>query len=167
MNKDDNTILKLTFIDVNGKEIKRKEPMFLSIYGYEISLLLLVYDISDRRSFLSLNSILKNISELFKQNENLKKILIGNKCDLEAEDGTFLKRAVSTEEAEKFAIENKFCLFEMSAREGGEQVNDMFSKMVEEVLPIAESNIVIPDQKIPKDQICTAQSGGCNVCQIF
>ena len=82
---------------------------FIGPFLKHMDIYVLGYDITNRESF---NDI-KDFWLPFIKNEiivnNQKFYLIGNKVDLEKE------RQVLREEAEKFAIENKFIFFEVSA----------------------------------------------------
>lgn len=87
--------------------------------------ILLVYDITDRNSFDSISSWMEQISQ--HADVNVNKILIGNKCDLEAQ------RAVSTEEgrqlAEKFGIP-----FAETSAQTNTNVEEVFMTLAEAVV---------------------------------
>ena len=65
--------------------------------------ILLIYGITDRESFQSLNCWLIDIEK--NANKNVKIILIGNNCDLED------KREVSYQEGKDFAQKNNMLFF--------------------------------------------------------
>ena len=69
---------------------------------------LIVFDITNRDSFLSLNDWINHCRS--SQNKNLDLILIGNKSDLNQ------NRVVSMEEAIKFATDNNINYFEISIK---------------------------------------------------
>ena len=71
---------------------------------------LLVYDITNKESFLHCQNWLKEIKE--NGDKDVIIILVGNKCDLEKE------RKVSQQEGEKFAEKNDLFFLETSAKEG-------------------------------------------------
>ena len=70
--------------------------------------ILLVYDVTDRKSFDNIRTWMRNIDQ--HANEQVVKILLGNKCDMSD------KRAVSKEEGEKLAQEFNIDFFETSAK---------------------------------------------------
>ena len=71
---------------------------------------MIVYDISNRKSFQNIENWIKDCVNLAPKTVLL--VLIGNKTDLEE------KREVSYEEGEKFAEENNLLFFETSAKDG-------------------------------------------------
>ena len=86
---------------------------------------LLVYDISKRYTFENVaKSWLKELKE--NSDPNLAVMLVGNKCDLRH------FRAVSTEEAMKFAEENKLSFIETSALDST-GVDEAFQRTVTEI----------------------------------
>src|SRR5690606_24872391 len=68
---------------------------------------IVVYDVSSRESFLNTEHWINAISDF--SNENVHKVLVGNKCDLE-------ERAVSIEEGMKFANFKGMTFYETSAK---------------------------------------------------
>lgn len=71
--------------------------------------IILVFDVSNVETFENLKYWLQSINLNLGEKNDLKKIIIGNKIDLQ--------REVSKEEAEKFAITNGVPYFETSAKE--------------------------------------------------
>ena len=69
--------------------------------------ILIIFDLTNRETFLSLNEWINHCRSV--QNQNMDLILIGNKSDLNQ------NRVVSTEEAKKFASDNNIEYFEISA----------------------------------------------------
>ena len=69
---------------------------------------LLVYDITDEQSFLNIRNWMRNIEQ--HASENVKKVLIGNKCDCNDE------RVISTQRAQDLANEYGIKCFETSAK---------------------------------------------------
>ena len=69
--------------------------------------ILIVFDLTNRETFLSLNNWINHCRSV--QNQNMDLILIGNKSDLNQE------RAVSAGEAKIFASENDITYYEISA----------------------------------------------------
>ena len=98
--------LKLFFYDTAGQE-KYKSISFNLIKNADG--ILLIYDVSEKRSFDEINGWIESIKEA--KGDNFPIILIGNKCDLE-------KRVITKEEGEKLAKEQGFSFIETSCKEG-------------------------------------------------
>lgn len=79
----------------------------------------LVYDVTNEESFNSINYWLKTINQ--KTKENVKKILVGNKIDLD--------RVISELEASSFASQNKIPYYETSAK-GNINIKESFENLV-------------------------------------
>jgi GTPase SAR1 family protein len=88
-----------------------------------IKCLILIYDITKKESFESLNSWLNFIEELHYNDDTIFKILIGNKCDLEDQ------RKVSIEEGLEFAKKNEMIFYETSAIKGI-NINESFKDII-------------------------------------
>lgn len=99
------TSANLTIWDTCGQERFRSltKSYFRDAHG-----ILLVYDISDQKSFDDLDLWLKEIKE--GAPEKCSILLVGNKIDL--------PRVISSEDANNFAIKNKLQYFEVSCLEG-------------------------------------------------
>ena len=92
---------------------------FQSTHGF-----VLVYDITNKESFIRLNFWVEKIK--INGPENAKIILVGNKCDLANE------RQVSFEEGENFAKKYNIKFFEASAKDGT-NVNELFFHLANEI----------------------------------
>jgi Ras-related protein Rab-1A len=104
INISDQTI-NICFLDLCGQKINLDLNL---AYLRNANIIILGYDITDKESFNNIKNFwFPNIKN--KLNKIKKFYLIGNKVDLEEE------RLVLREEAEKFAIENNFSFFEVSA----------------------------------------------------
>ncbi|KAL6520423.1 Ras-related protein RABB1c [Orobanche hederae] len=101
----DNKPIKLQIWDTAGQESFRS---ITRSYYRGAAGALLVYDITRRESFNHLASWLEDARQ--HADPNMSIMLIGNKCDLAH------RRAVSTEEGEQFAKENKLIFMEASAK---------------------------------------------------
>ena len=101
--------------------------------------ILLIYDITSLKSF----ELIKEYNERINENgpSNLKKVLVGTKCDLEDE------RKVNTEEGKKLAKElgiNNF--FEVSAKTG-KNVEEAFNSLFREILMDYKKPIILNDKE--------------------
>ena len=114
--------MKLQIWDTAGQERFRS---IQASYYKGANGILVVYDITNRRSFEGLNSWLIEIEK--NGNKNVYKLLIGNKSDLEDE------RKVSKEEGKEFAEINGMEFFETSAKEDY-QVQDAFIQLTRDVI---------------------------------
>ena len=113
--------VKLQIWDTAGQERFRNvaKNYFQNTQGF-----VLVYNITDRRSFEKLSFWLEQIK--LNASEKVKIVLVGNNCDLANE------RKVSIEEAEEFAKKNNMKFFEASPKEGT-NVNELFYYLANEI----------------------------------
>ena len=107
--------------------------------------LILVYDVTNRQSFIDLQNWLKDVKNA---TDKVRIILFGNKCELE-------NRAVTKEEAEQFAKKNNIPYIETSAKlkinidEGvSKVVNDAYIKYGE------ASGLALKRKKKKKKNCC-------------
>lgn len=114
--------VRLQVWDTAGQE--RFHAISVSYYRTAAGIML-VYDITRRRSFENIAKWLRKIDEHAK--EDVIKLLIGNKCDMEH------PRAVMREEGEKLADEYDMAFFETSAKEN-ESIDEAFECIVEEIM---------------------------------
>ena len=108
-----NQDINILFYDTAGQE---KFRSLIPLYTRDAKIILLVYDISCKESFIHLSDWLQELTNVNK-NEVIF-ALIGNKNDLKD------SRQVTFEEGQKFAEENNFIFQEISAKE-----NDGFSDL--------------------------------------
>ena len=112
-------ILKLVLMDTAGGE---KFKSITRGYYKNCSFALIVYDITDKKSF---NSIKEWIEECQNYaNDNIHMVLLGNKIDLNEE------RKISKEEGEELAKEYVMDFYETSAKTG-ENIEDIFLGLCE------------------------------------
>ena len=125
---------KLRNIELEGKRIRLQiwdtagQERFhaISVSYYRTAMgIMLVYDITRRRSFENIAKWLRHIDEHAK--ENVIKLLVGNKCDLQE------PRAVKREEGEKLAEDYDMCFFETSAKEN-ESIEEAFGCITKEIM---------------------------------
>ena len=107
---------------------------------------LLIYDITDRESFESLNFWLIEIEK--NANKNVKILLMGNNCDLED------KRKVSYQEGKDFAMKNNMLFLEASAK-NNINIKEAFELLIEEIINSTindekkkEKNIILSSEKV-------------------
>ena len=99
------TIFKLQLWDSAGQE---KYKSLIPSYVRGASLIFLVYDVTDERSFDAVSTWLNFIKQNLDVNAATKLILVGNKIDLE--------RKVNTSKAEAFAKKEGMVCYEVSAK---------------------------------------------------
>ncbi len=87
--------------------------------------IMLVYDITQEKTFDNIAKWLRNIQE--HANEDVEKMLLGNKCDMED------KRMISKERGETIARENGIKFLETSAK-ANVNVEKAFMTLAEDIL---------------------------------
>lgn len=110
---------KIKTVDLHGKKIKlqiwdtagqeRFHTITTSYYRGAMGIML-VYDITQPKTFDNIAKWLRNIDE--HANEDVEKMILGNKCDMED------KRMVSKERGEAIAREHGIPFLETSAKDG-------------------------------------------------
>ena len=109
-------IIKLQIWDSAGQE---KFRSLIPNYIRGSSLVFVVYDISNRKSFENLQSWVDFVNNI----ENSNIVIVGNKIDLES------KRVVKTEEGQKFCNEKNYEFFEVSAKDDINLNNMLFNSV--------------------------------------
>ena len=99
-------LVKCQLWDTSGK--KEFSPIIDSYYR-GVAGVIIVYDISNRRSFEKVSHWFDQIEKNKKDDENVNVLLLGNKSDN-------TNRVVSWEEGNSFAIKNNCVFFETSAK---------------------------------------------------
>ncbi|PVD36561.1 hypothetical protein C0Q70_03546 [Pomacea canaliculata] len=97
--------IKLQLWDLPGNE--RFQTLNKSYYRIATGVML-VYDITNEKSFDNIRNWIRDINE---HNEDVKKIIVGNMCDLEH------RRTVSNEQGEQLAKEYCAAFMETSAKD--------------------------------------------------
>lgn len=102
----ENSLINIYFYDNFGQE---KYRAFRELDYPKSNGIILVYDITNKNSF---EQCISYYNERIKTlcSKNIKKILLGNKCDLNE------KRVITTKEGLEFALENGFKFKEISCK---------------------------------------------------
>ena len=87
--------------------------------------IILAYDCTRNESFDNVGNWVRQIEN--HAAPNVKKILLGNKCDLTSE------KVVSREQGEEFARQNNMSFFETSAK-SGEGIKEAFESIAREII---------------------------------
>jgi len=120
-------------IDVNGEMVKAKiwdtagQERFRTItksFYQQAHGILLVYDVTERESFIKLSEWIQSINE--KADANIARYLVANKIDL-IDD-----RKVTPEEGKLFAKQHQLEYYETSAKDG-KNVKDVFDACITRV----------------------------------
>jgi Ras-related protein Rab-1A len=133
--KIDNKNIKLLLWDTAGQERFKTitSPYYRNVHG-----VVLVYDITDRKSFQDLNIWLHETDKYC--HENVIKIIIGNKTDIEE------KRMVSYKEGKDLANDLGMIFIETSAKTL-QNVEDVFVQLVNEIKKDIINHDIEPYQK--------------------
>jgi GTPase SAR1 family protein len=160
---------------VNGRESLKKDQIYLSFFEDDASAVILVYDISNKKSFTDLKTIIRNLEEFFLQNQSIKKYLIANKQDLLGKEADLLGKEnfVSVQEGEEFSRVHGFNYCELSTKSGFDgNFDEVFVRIVEEILPACRYNLNFGGVKNGRmgqsdNYMYCVSNKGCNACSIF
>ena len=114
----DNQDIKLLLYDTTGQE---KLKFLIPMYTRDPNIILLVYDVTSKDSFIHLSNWLESLTNVNK--EEVIFAVVGNKTDLND------RRVVNSEDGKNYAKENGFIFAEVSAK-SGEGINDLFEKQI-------------------------------------
>jgi len=128
----DDQQIKLQVFDTAGQETFRS---IARSYYRGAAGALLVYDVTRRETFDHLSTWLRDAREY--SSPELVVIVVGNKCDLEAE------RQVPTEEGQKFAEENGLVFLETSANTA-QNVEKAFVSVANDVIKKIDTGVIDP-----------------------
>ncbi|KAH1007926.1 hypothetical protein HUJ04_005098, partial [Dendroctonus ponderosae] len=135
---------KIRTIDLDGKKIKLQiwdtagQERFRTIttaYYRGAMGIMLVYDITNEKSFENIKNWIRNIEE--NASADVEKMLLGNKCELEE------KRQVSKERGEQLAIEYGIKFIETSAK-ASIRVEDAFFTLARDIKAKMEKKLIDP-----------------------
>ena len=134
----------MTLWDTAG--IERHMSTIPPTYFRSAKCVILVYSIADSETFESLTNWVDNtVSAMGIGNQDLVKVLVGNKSDLSADRQVNLERA--REFARGYEINDNFVM-EISAKDGT-GVQELFDLVAKEVNPLAKKT---PKQSVPQNQ---------------
>lgn len=133
----DNKIIKLQLWDTAGQE--RFKTITTSYYRGAHGIVI-VYDISDKESFLNVRNWIAEVNKY--ASDNVKLLLVGNKCDLQKE------RQVSIEEGTELANKLNIPFVEASAKDST-NVQQLFIKLTTILTELHSHKInVVPEENV-------------------
>ena len=141
INLNNGQSVRLRIFDTAGQE--RFKSISLNFIKKADGILLL-YDITNRSSFESVNKWIESIHDVAEEKVTI--LLIGNKCDLEKE------RVITKEEGEAKAEQFNMPFFETSCKDGT-NINESFLKLSEEVIKKNGTNIKEEGQRITSNKV--------------
>ena len=140
---ENGTKIRIEIWDTAGQEIYRATN---KIFMKNTKIALLVYDITDQKSFDALNEFYEQINEI-NGKENVFFAVVGNKSDL------YEEQVVTKEKGEEYAKSINALFFETSAKDN-ESINKLFFKMSFQYnLIYGGNNEIINSFKIKKKMI--------------
>ena len=134
---------KVLFYDTAGQE-KYRSIAFNLMKGAEG--IILMYDITKRKTFESITEWVESIKEA--KGENFPVVLVGNKCDLKEE------REIDKEEGENEAKKNGFLFFETSNKDGT-NVEEATLALISKVVELRKKEEPQKDENEPASQNST------------
>lgn len=157
---------KIRTVDIEGKKIKLQvwdtagQERFKTIttaYYRGAMGIILVYDITDEKSFENIQNWMKSIKE--NASAGVERLLLGNKCDMEA------KRKVQKEQADKLAREHGIRFFETSAK-SSMNVDEAFSSLARDILLKSGGRRLKNNNKPPSTDLKTCDKKNTNKCSL-
>lgn len=155
-------------VNVNGRAVKMMiwdtagQERFYTIakaYFRMAHGVILVFDITDRKSFEKLPNWLRDAKA--EADPNCTAILVGNKSDLQE------SRTVTVEEAERFANKHELTYIETSAS-SGENIIETFTRIAESLIQKVDSNQIktatAPNIHPPKETTSSNESSSYSRC---
>jgi len=138
---------KIKTIEIDGKRVKLQiwdtagQERFHTIttsYYRGANGIMLVYDITNTKSFDNISKWLKNITDF--ASDEVERILLGNKCDMED------KRMISSARGQELATTNNITFYETSAK-NNTNISDAFVELATKILHKQ------PKQRPDKDRV--------------
>ena len=142
----DNKLVKLQIWDTAGQE--RFKNIITSYYRGAHGILL-IYDITDKESFKSLQNWLIEIEK--NAHKNVVRVLIGNKCDLED------KRVISYSQGKEFADTYGLKFIETSAKKNS-NVSEAFELLSRELINSNMEKKIGKNKETKKITVSSAQN---------
>ncbi|CAF0918170.1 unnamed protein product [Rotaria sordida] len=124
----DNYPCKVQIWDTAGQERFR---VITTTYYRDADGVLIVYDVTNSETFSRIRRWIEEINKYC--DENIPKVIIGNKDDIASQDDKSLKKVISTEDIEQYACEMNLPFFETSAKDN-KNVNEAFYAITRLVL---------------------------------
>ncbi|XP_053133506.1 ras-related protein Rab-13 isoform X4 [Hemicordylus capensis] len=156
---------KIRTVEIEGKRIKLQvwdtagQERFKTIttaYYRGAMGIILVYDITDEKSFENIQNWMKSIKE--NASAGVERLLLGNKCDMES------KRKVPRDRAEKLSKEYGIRFFETSAK-SSVNVAEAFSTLARDIL-LKSSKKSAAVNKRPVDLKGSQKSSSSSKCSL-
>lgn len=147
--------IKLQIWDTAGQE--RFRTITTAYYRGAMGIIL-VYDITNEKSFDNIKTWIKNIEQ--HANEDVEKMILGNKCDMED------KRVITKEQGEKLAADYGVKFMETSAK-AKIGVEEAFLAIARAIKDKMDQSVPVPSKvgggstKIIRQEEAEAKSGGC------
>ncbi|KAM8812277.1 ras-related protein Rab-13 isoform 1-T1 [Rhynchonycteris naso] len=157
---------KIRTVDIEGKKIKLQvwdtagQERFKTIttaYYRGAMGIILVYDITDEKSFENIQNWMKSIKE--NASAGVERLLLGNKCDMET------KRKVQKEQANKLAQEHGIRFFETSAK-SSMNVDEAFSSLARDILLKSGGRRLGNSSKLSSTDLKTCDKKNTNKCSL-
>ena len=136
----DNNKIRLDIWDTAGQERFRglAKNYFRGAHGF-----ILVYDITNKESFIKLKGWIKDAKEKINKEDSYKIMVVGNKKDCEND------RAVEYNTLKQFGEDNKVIFSEVSAKTG-EGIDKLFNDFVHELLKYRNIGIYKNDENFER-----------------
>ncbi|XP_014447619.1 ras-related protein Rab-13 isoform X2 [Tupaia chinensis] len=166
---------KIRTVDIEGKKIKLQvwdtagQERFKTIttaYYRGAMGIILVYDITDEKSFENIQNWMKSIKE--NASAGVERLLLGNKCDMEA------KRKVQKEQADKLSFllhplqlarEHGIRFFETSAK-SSMNVDEAFNSLARDILLKSGGRRSGNGNKLPSTDLKTSDKKNASKCSL-
>ena len=142
----DNQDIHLLLYDTAGQE---KFRALIPMYTRDANIILLVYDVTSKDSFLHLSDWLRDLTNVKK--EEVIFAVVGNKTDLDD------RREVNSNEGENYAKEHDFIFAEVSAKTG-DGIEKLFDVILKEMLK--KKSGYQPQPTLPQPQNIKEQGFG-------
>ena len=140
-----NRQFNLLLYDASGpQKYKSLFPMHIN----DSKVIIFVYDISNKDSFLYIENLYNDIKDLIQKNAIL--ILIGNKTDLGEQ------RQITTKDAENYSKQKGFLFYELSSKIG-DKIDDLFENIIlpeisKKFLPKIYEDFIEENNEIKKEK---------------